>query len=238
MKSKTTATRINQGCSSGTKVNDVGPVYNIISKSTVLNENESSSSMVKGPHTSSVHPIQQRAHAAQNDLQEKIDNKGSSAIMEQPRGTRQVPGQHHHRQHHYDSRHDHASRHHLELPSKHNESSVKNIVAAAPPCGSSNMFNGPTEANVANYSINRSISGNHHGSNLQNGSSTMNPERTNMESENGLVGKKESGGCNGSGSGSSSGMDENRFTQRVAALTKFRQKRKQRCFQKKVIAFR
>ncbi|CAA7406286.1 unnamed protein product [Spirodela intermedia] len=218
MKSKTAAIRISQGCNSGTKVDEVGPTNNFISKSKILNENESSSL--------SVNPIQQRTDAAQNELQEKNDNKGSSTIMERPRGTRQIQVKHHHHQHHYDSQHDHVARHQLELPSEQ--------VAAVPPCGSSNMFNGPTETNVGNYSINVSISGSQHGSNAQNGSSTMNPERTNMESENVLIGKKEAGGCNGSGSGSGSGMDENRFAQRVAALTKFRQKRNQRCFQKKV----
>nr|BAE72700.1 pseudo-response regulator 37 homologue [Lemna gibba] len=153
---------------------EVGPTREVIMKSTVLNENESSSVV----------------HPTHNKLREKID----------------LPSN---------------------LPCDRNQMAPKKIASVAKPCGSSNMDNGLADTNLGNYSMNVSISGSHHGSNAPNG-------RTNIESENGLTEKTEAAGCNGSGTGSGSGMDESRFAQRVAALTKFRQKRKQRCFQKKV----
>lgn len=98
------------------------------------------------------------------------------------------------------------------------------------------MFGGPIEGNGGNYSLNGSVSGSNHGSNGHNGSNTaLNIGGMNMESDNGGAEKNRTAG--GSGSGSGSGVDQNRFAQRVAALTKFRQKRKERCFEKKVLRF-
>ncbi|XP_052311006.1 two-component response regulator-like PRR73 isoform X5 [Populus trichocarpa] len=94
------------------------------------------------------------------------------------------------------------------------------IQAAAPQCGSSNMLSTPTQGNAGDYSLN----GSDHGSNGQNGSSIA------------LSGAVEKGGTPGPGdeSGSRSGVGRNRFALREAALSKFRQKRKERCFEKKV----
>ena len=153
---------------------EVGPPYEVKMKSTILNGNESSSSLHQDHHK----PLG------------KIDLSS-------------------------------------DLPLDQNQMMLKQLAAAGPACGSSNMDNGPTDTNLGNYSMNVSISGSHHGSNAPNG-------RTIMEGENGLTGKTEAMDCNGSGSGSGSGVNESRFAKRVAALTKFRQKRKQRCFQKKV----
>ncbi|WRX11597.1 Signal transduction response regulator [Theobroma cacao] len=107
-------------------------------------------------------------------------------------------------------------------------------LAAAPQCGSSNLSSLPhVEGNAANHSLTRSASGSNHGSNGQNGSSTvLNTRGMNLESENGVPGKGGAGG--GIGSGGRNGVDQNRFAQREAALNKFRQKRKERCFEKKV----
>ncbi len=55
---------------------------------------------------------------------------------------------------------------------------------------------------------------------------------TNMEGDNGAAGNSGAGAISGKGSGNR--VEEDRFTQREAALTKFRQKRKERCFEKKV----
>ncbi|KAJ6986980.1 two-component response regulator-like PRR37 isoform X5 [Populus alba x Populus x berolinensis] len=98
------------------------------------------------------------------------------------------------------------------------------IQAAAPQCGSSNMLSTPTEGNAGNYSLNGSASGSDHWSNGQNGSSIA------------LSGAVEKGETPGPGdeSGSRSGVGRNRFALREAALSKFRQKRKERCFEKKV----
>ncbi|CAN7069938.1 hypothetical protein IGI04_042078 [Brassica rapa subsp. trilocularis] len=127
------------------------------------------------------------------------------------------------------------------LPCDHHHSS-HNLVHVPerklpPQYGSSNVYNETIEGNnnnnnTVNYSVNGSGSGSGHGSNDPYGSSNgMNAGGVNMGSENG-AGKSGSG--DGSGSGSGNVADENKISQREAALTKFRQKRKERCFRKKV----
>lgn len=126
----------------------------------------------------------------------------------------------------------------------HNNHASYNLVHVAerkklpPQCGSSNVYNETIEGNnnTVNYSVNGSVSGSGHGSNGPYGSSNgMNAGGMNMGSDNG-AGKNGNGDGSGSGSGSGSGnlADENKISQREAALTKFRQKRKERCFRKKV----
>ncbi|KAL8480377.1 hypothetical protein ACS0TY_027064 [Phlomoides rotata] len=117
---------------------------------------------------------------------------------------------------------------------KHDESSLKKLAVDAPHCGSTNVLGGPVDGNPRNCSLNRSASGSNHGSNGQNGSSTaFNTLGNNAESDVGQAGKSGSGDASGSGSGNK--MDENKLAQREAALIKFRQKRKERCFKKKVV---
>ncbi|CAJ1968435.1 unnamed protein product [Sphenostylis stenocarpa] len=120
-----------------------------------------------------------------------------------------------------------------QLPPDHDAESIKKMAtAAAPHCGSSNVVDVVVEGTVGNHSINRSVSGSNNGSNGQNRSSTaINAGGTNMESNNGLPGNS------GSGDGSANRVDQNKTSQREAALTKFRQKRKERkerCFHKKL----
>ncbi|ESW16510.1 hypothetical protein PHAVU_007G162500 [Phaseolus vulgaris] len=124
-----------------------------------------------------------------------------------------------------------------QLPPDHDaESAKKTAIAATPHCVSSSVVEVLVEGNVGNLSINRSVSGSNNGSNGQNGSSTaVNAGGTNMESNNGLPGNSGSGDA--SGSGSANKVDQNKTSQREAALTKFRQKRKERnerCFHEKV----
>ncbi|KAF7804506.1 two-component response regulator-like APRR7 isoform X1 [Senna tora] len=120
-----------------------------------------------------------------------------------------------------------------QVPPDHDDASSKKMAAAAPHCGSSNVVEMLVEGNVGNYSINRSVSGSNNGSNGQNGSSTaVNAGGINLESNNGIAGNSGSGDA--SGSGSANRIDPKKSSQREAALTKFRQKRKERCFRKKV----
>lgn len=106
-----------------------------------------------------------------------------------------------------------------------------NMVAVVPQCGSSNVIGGTTE-NIGNYSFNGSASGSNHGSNEQNGSSTAaNNGAANIESDNVTSGKS------GTDDGSDirlGGIEQNRSAQREAALTTFRQKQLERCYEKKV----
>lgn len=110
---------------------------------------------------------------------------------------------------------------------------LKKMAAKAPNNGSSNIVSAPIEGNAGNHSLNGSTSGSNHGSNGQSGSCTaLNAEVENVESDNGVPMKGKPAG--GVGYGSTSGVIKNHFAQREAALNKFRQKRKQRCFEKKV----
>ncbi|KAK8550961.1 hypothetical protein V6N13_119462 [Hibiscus sabdariffa] len=81
------------------------------------------------------------------------------------------------------------------------------IIATTKQCGSSNLFKGPSECDIINYSVNGSASGSNYGSNGMAGAISRR---------------------------SGSAAEEDRVAQRLAALTKFRQKRKERCFEKKV----
>lgn len=123
-----------------------------------------------------------------------------------------------------------------QLPPDHDAESVKKMATAAPLCGLLDVVEVLVEGNVGNDSINRSASGSNNGSNGHNGSSTaVNAGGTNMDSNNGLTGNSGSGDA--SGTGSANRVDQNKTSQREAALTKFRQKRKERrerCFHKKV----
>ncbi|CAH2040694.1 unnamed protein product [Thlaspi arvense] len=163
----------------------------------------------------------------------------------QPVQSSQVQVQHHH--HHYHHYHHHVhnmqqqqqqqQQQQLQLPN-HDDLSLRTI-AAAPHGRPSNLPSMPIEGIATNYSMNGSASGSNNGSNGQHGSSTaIIIEGTNMASDNGATGKcgAAGGGNDGSGSakGSSNGVDQNRCKQREAALNKFRQKRKERCFEKKV----
>ncbi|KAL7095737.1 hypothetical protein ACP275_10G042600 [Erythranthe tilingii] len=122
--------------------------------------------------------------------------------------------------------HHHHHNFHIENQpsSNYDESSLKKLAVDAPHCGSTNVFGG-------------SASGSNHGSNGQNVSSTVINVGNNAESG---AGKSGSGDASGSGSGnkadaSGSGSGNgDKFAQRAAALIKFRLKRKERCFKKKV----
>ena len=147
------------------------------------------------------------------------------AVLAQPRGT-PVELQNKHLYHH-------KNHHHLErnvqqqLPLDHNDLSMKKMAAAAPHCGSSNVFGGPPEGNTANYNVDGNSS-----SNGQNGSSlAVNAEGKDLESDNGTSGNSGRGDASGSGRGNRVG---HKFSQREAALTKIRHKRKERCYQEKV----
>ncbi|KAJ0021722.1 hypothetical protein Pint_32263 [Pistacia integerrima] len=197
------------------------------SKPEALNDKSESISAFKPFHSSAFQSLQNgRIYSSQQVLPEKADDMGVNTIQAQLRGTHHLVHiqnhQHHHR--HYHQR-DHNVQHYQSQQDQ-DDLSVKNMAAAAPQCGSSNVFEGTTETNVGNYSVNGSASGSNHGSNGQNGSSTgLNAGITNLESDNGAAGKS---GVSGNI------VDEERAAQREAALMKFRQKRKERCFGKRV----
>ncbi|KAL6521016.1 Two-component response regulator-like [Orobanche gracilis] len=129
---------------------------------------------------------------------------------------------------HQNSHHHHHNFHKIENQplSNYDESSVKQLFFDALHCGSTNILGGPMNGNnLRNSNLYRSASGSNCGSNKQNGDN-------NAESDVGQAGKSRSGDASGSVCGNKA--DKIRFAQREAALIKFRQKRMERCFSKKV----
>ncbi|KAJ4978163.1 hypothetical protein NE237_008943 [Protea cynaroides] len=215
------------GCSNN---NDLGSTTkNAFTKPALFNDKSVSTSTAKSLHTSAFQLVQNgRTCPPQQVITRKANDEPAVVVQTQPKGSnQQIHVQHHH--YHY-----HHYHHHLQPqqpPADHDDCSLKNMAEAAPQNGSSNVYDGPMEGNTGNCSLNGSTSGSNRGSNGQNGSSTaMNTGGMKMESDNGIAGKSGAGG----GSGSRSGVDQDQIAQRVAVLTKFRQKRKERCFEKKV----
>ncbi|XP_010253458.1 PREDICTED: two-component response regulator-like PRR37 [Nelumbo nucifera] len=225
----------NQQSNGSRSNNDMGSTTkSIFTKPKAVVEKLASTSTAKCLHPSVLHPMQNACICpSQQDISNKADNATWDVELPQSKGSvQQVQVQHHHHHYHHHHHHVHNVKQKQPVP-EHDDLSLNNMAADAPLCGSSNVFGGPTEGNVGNYSLNGNASGSNHGSNGQNGSSTaVNTCVMNVENDNRVSGKKGAGDSVGSGTGS--GVDQNRFAQRVAALTKFRQKRKERCFEKKV----
>lgn len=156
----------------------------------------------------------------------KAENIASNVMVAPPSGSHQeLPVQHIH--HHHHLHHFHNIETQEPLPNQNDFSLMK--LTADTHCGSSNFTSLPIGFNPGNYHPYRSASG----SNNLNGSKTaVNGGAVNVESDVGLVGKVSS--VNASGSGCGKRIDENKSSEREAALTKFCQKRKGRCFRKKV----
>ncbi|KAL0409862.1 UNVERIFIED_CONTAM: Two-component response regulator-like APRR7 [Sesamum latifolium] len=189
-------------------------------------------SAINGLHPSAFRPVKNDLRYSQQQVS-LLPNGMQSTDLCPGRGSHQdiqIQHTHHQNYHHH---HHHFQNLENQPSSNIDESSSKKLVADAPHCGSTNVVGGPMDGNPRNYSLNRSASGSNHGSNGQNGSSTaVNAVGNNAESDVGQGGKSGSGDASGSGSGNR--VDENKLAQREAALIKFRQKRKERCFKKKV----
>ncbi|XP_020271482.1 two-component response regulator-like PRR73 [Asparagus officinalis] len=222
-----------QGSNGSSDNNDKGSTTN----PAAYKENAASALPAKSSsHPSAFHPVQVRT--SHQVVIEKIDDMETTTVVGNSTGVQcqyQVQHHHHHYHHHHHHVHSMKKQPQVQQSSEHEESSRKNMKAAAQHCGSSNVFSGPIEGNAANYSsLNGSNSGSNNGSDGQNGSSACVNAGANMETPNGIAEKHGVVGGNGSGSGSGSGVDQNRLAQREAALNKFRQKRKERNFGKKV----
>ncbi|KAG1371616.1 two-component response regulator-like PRR37 [Cocos nucifera] len=238
MISNSNAAPLKQGSNVSSNNNDMGSTTkNVFSKSVAAKEKTATTSAVKCVQpTTAFRSVQFQSSGTQQVMQEKVDDVTVTGSTGQQREIQcQVEVQHHHHHyHHHHVTHSIQKQQQVQPPPDH-DLSLKNMAAAAPQCGSSNMFAGPGESNVANYSINGSNSGSNHGSNGQNGSSTaVNAVGMDMEIADGLAEKSRAGGGYWSGSRSGSGIDQSRFAQREAALKKFRQKKKARNFGKKV----
>ncbi|KAL6645773.1 hypothetical protein ACP70R_017381 [Stipagrostis hirtigluma subsp. patula] len=227
MKSSSDAAPIKQGSNGSSNNNDMGSsTKNVIAKPPVNRERVMSPSAVKSTqHTSAFHPVQHETSPAKVVGKDTADEGIANGVkVGHPTEVSQSCVHNHHHVHYY-------------LHVMTQQPSIDRGSSDAQ-CGSSNVFDPPVpaEGHAANYSVNGGISGCRNGSNGQNVSSAAAPNIAipNMESVNGIMGKNGAGCGHGSGSGSGNDMYQNKFPQREAALNKFRLKRKDRDFSKKV----
>ncbi|KAL4348737.1 hypothetical protein GQ457_17G010150 [Hibiscus cannabinus] len=211
---------LNQQSNGSSNNNDMGSTTNnAFNKSTIISDKPTPKTIVP---SSAFQPVQNdHTTTLQPPTQGKVDAAVGKKILAKTRATdQQVQVQHQHHHYHHYHHHFHNMPQNRKL-GNHDESFQ---------CGSSNMSSVPhVDANALNGSASES----NHGSNGHNGNITALSCRVlNVESENVVPGKD--GVVGGIGFGGDTGADQNRFTQREAALNKFRQKRKERCFEKKV----
>jgi pseudo-response regulator 7 len=198
------------------------------------------------------HPVQLQTAAAApapTASAQTMQAKSKEVVAATTAMTKVISGQtkeiylEHHHHHHYHHIHHHHDLHGLQQhrPSQPPMDCVmtmecSDVTGPAP----QTMTPVPVEGQAANYSMNASNSGSNHGSNGQNrGSTNAHTGGVNMETANIVAEKNKAlnGNENGSGSGGGSGVYLDRLVQREAALNKFRQKRKERNFNKKVTLF-
>ena len=167
---------------------------------------------------------------------------GGSQQQQQQQGS-----QHHHHHHHH---HHHGSHGSGAQASAHagglqdeQQQSVITPGSGAPRCGSTNMVatgvdgqsgssNGYGSTGNGNGSMNGSASGSNTG--VNNGQSGLGaaPMANDNSGNNGVSGNDPA--MDGASGGNGVCTEQMRFARREAALNKFRQKRKERCFEKKV----
>ncbi|KAL2465208.1 two-component response regulator-like PRR37 [Abeliophyllum distichum] len=171
--------------------------------------------------SSASQPMQQGNTFRQPIILDKPDTSNPTLAQEKASDRQNKVQNHHHHHHHH---HHHYQHHHPynlqgQQPLNHNDLSLGNLTAVAANGGPSDKLGQEMEGNANNY-------GSASESNGQNGNSGHH------ESDNKAIAK--CGAGEGSGCGSRSEVDQNRLSQREASLNKFRQKRKERCFEKKV----
>ncbi|XP_042427353.1 two-component response regulator-like PRR37 [Zingiber officinale] len=226
---------LNQGSNGSSNNKGMGSTRKNCMKPAAHKDKASSTPIIKSTYISAFHPVHFLALGSQEPVQENWENVTASSATGQPREAQhQVPAQHHHH-HHYHHHHYHhvqSVQHKMQQSQNQNDTPPKSRAQC---CGSSDVLSRQFEGNAANYSISESNSGSNHCSNGKNGSnSAVRVGGMNIESANGIAGQSGPGNRNGSGSGNGNGIDQNRFTQREVALKKFRLKRKERNFGKKV----
>ncbi|KAH6762400.1 hypothetical protein C2S52_019833 [Perilla frutescens var. hirtella] len=204
---------------------DMGSTTNKLPK-----DKSEATSAINGIHPSAFRAVKNDLRYSQQEVSLLPNGIQSIDLCRGPYQELQIQHPRHQNYHHH---------HHFHMENQpspnHDESSLKKLAVEAPHCGSTNVIGGPMDGTPMNCSLNRSASGSNHGSNGQNGSSNaVNATGNNAESDVGQAGKSGSGDASGSGSGSGNKTDENKLAQREAALIKFRQKKKERCFKKKV----
>ncbi|KAI4340398.1 hypothetical protein MLD38_025237 [Melastoma candidum] len=187
----------------------------------------------KSSKSSAFQPVPQGfVRSSWMESDDRPDNSHPNDVQAPSKGSRQhIHIKYHHHHHHY---HYHR---HLDNSQKNQEQKDNSdiaMAATAPPCGSSNAIEGRADGNAGNNSGSGSgsASGSNLGSNGNNGSNNFPVDGSaKLETDNGAA---EDIGAGALGEKPNSGIDEERISLREAALSKFRQKRKERCFEKRV----
>jgi pseudo-response regulator 7 len=227
MKSNSDAAQIKQGSNGSSNNNDMGSsTKNVVTKPTTNKERVMSLSAIKAnAHTSAFHPVQHWTLPTNATGTVKANEVVNNAVKNAHPGEVQSNLMEHS---------------HTILECIH---SRENGGSGAPQCGSSNVFDPPHEGQAANYGVNGSNTGSNNGTNGYNGSTAAaNREGTNTEIVNGSINRS---GCrcgNGSGSGNEASAKfissaPHCGTPREKILLKYREKRKDRNFGKKVACF-
>ncbi|XP_073290262.1 two-component response regulator-like APRR7 isoform X2 [Primulina huaijiensis] len=180
----------------------------------------------KSEATSTINHLHQSAFKpVKNDL--RFSQQRDYPILQRC-SSKELEIQHPHRGKNFPHHNHHFHNLEEKPPSNLDDSAPKKLASLDPDFGSSSVLGGPI-----NYSLNGSASGSNRVSDGQNVSNTaLNTPENNAESDVGQAGNGSGDANNNTGGGNR--MDENKLTQREAALNKFRQKRKERCFTKKV----
>ncbi|XP_010554561.1 PREDICTED: two-component response regulator-like APRR3 [Tarenaya hassleriana] len=203
--------------------NDMGSTTNVRPKNPAA-FTDKGKSVMKSPQPSSGVQLEQNNNCLSLSVpvQRKTDTfPAAEQFLDQPMGIDQQNNEFHHYQ--FYAPYGFAySMPQIKQPVNHDNASLL--------CGSSNVPGGVwVEGITGNHSVNGSGSGSHHGSNGQKGCSIgLNPKGRNMETDNTI--DERSRGNHEIGDG----QRQNRVSHREAALNKFRQKRKERCFEKKI----
>ncbi|KAF9674822.1 hypothetical protein SADUNF_Sadunf10G0166900 [Salix dunnii] len=222
LQSKSNSTPYNP-CPNGSSNNDVvgSKTNNVFTKPLVIRDKPTPKSTVKCLHPPAFQPVQNdHTPLPQPVIQGKGDAPIANTILAQSRAMNKQGQEQHHRR----------CVHNMPL-TIHDDLFLKIMSAAASQCGSSNILSTSMEGNNGNYSLNGSASGSH-GSKV-----AMNPKGTNLECNSGAAGKDETPGTDESGSRSRVGRVCFAPREAAVALNKFRQKRKERCFEKKSSKF-
>ncbi|KAI6671163.1 hypothetical protein NL676_006048 [Syzygium grande] len=191
-------------------------------------------STFKSSESSAFQPVQ---HGFVSSSWQELSGRANDACSNTIQPPSTSPRQHIHIRYHHHHHHHHYH-HHLDSLQQqqqqqqqpdHKDLSLKNMAGAAPQCGSSNAFQDHLEGNTGNYSVSGSVSG----SNGNTGSKSVpNGGESDKLKDDGVAGHTGDGGVTENVNGG--GPDEERIALREAALSKFRQKRKERCFEKRV----
>nr|AGN92458.1 pseudo-response regulator 37 [Sorghum bicolor] len=243
MKSNSDAAPIKQGSNGSSNNNDMGSTTkNVVTKPTTNNRDRvmlpSSAINKANGHTSAFHPVQHWTMVPANAAGGTAKADEVANIAGYPSGDMQC---------NLMQWYPRPTLHYVQF-----DGARENGGSGALQCGSSNVFDPPVEGQATNYGVNRSNSGSNNATKGQNGSNTVgasmagpnanangNAGRTNLEIANEVIDKSgHAGGGNGSGSGSGNDTYVKRLaaglTPRQAQLKKYREKKKDRNFGKKV----